>query len=520
MKMTKIIISALILLIICMTLAGCAGASAYEIAVENGFVGTEEDWLKSLVGEKGDEGVHGKSAYELAVEMGFEGSELDWLEALKGDKGDRGEKGDSGLDGADGADGINGENGKDGKDGADAPYIKNSYVTDELHLIIEMSDGTVIDAGYVGIDLSMGSGTPILSEYELCVTPGVPYIIGCNLIGAIWESDNTDVLRVTEGGLLLGISEGEATVKVTSLTGEVATCSVRVANFEYSVNENGNLVIEGYLGASPILDIPESINGKPVEEIGKWAFLLNEKITEVYISDSVKIIGEGAFSACDNIKKVVFGASVERIESTAFSGCASLDGIVLPESLTYIGQSAFNACESLTAIAIPSGVKALNGSTFNFCSSLASVDFGAVESLGEFEFHGCESLVTINVPASVVNVGSYAFAGCSKLKNVNFENHDVVFGDNVFDGSLYQPDFGIVFESVDVTMYVNTPATVRSTPHIVDTNRVGGLNVGDSIAVTGIYYEDEVERIGWARIVFQGLQRYIRLSLLSDTPVE
>ena len=28
-----------------------AGKSAYEIAVENGFVGTEQEWLKSLQGE-------------------------------------------------------------------------------------------------------------------------------------------------------------------------------------------------------------------------------------------------------------------------------------------------------------------------------------------------------------------------------------------------------------------------------------------------------------------------------------
>ena len=32
------------------------GKSAYEIAVENGFVGSETDWLASLKGEKGDTG--------------------------------------------------------------------------------------------------------------------------------------------------------------------------------------------------------------------------------------------------------------------------------------------------------------------------------------------------------------------------------------------------------------------------------------------------------------------------------
>lgn len=35
---------------------GPAGASAYEIAVQNGFEGTEQDWLASLVGPAGDDG--------------------------------------------------------------------------------------------------------------------------------------------------------------------------------------------------------------------------------------------------------------------------------------------------------------------------------------------------------------------------------------------------------------------------------------------------------------------------------
>ena len=502
------IISAL--LIICLTLVSCAGASAYDIAVKNGFVGTEEEWLASLVGKDGVDGAKG--------DAGEKGEKGDTGE--KGDKGDTGEKGEKGDEGEKGAVGDKGETGAKGEAGADAPHIVHSYVNEELHLIIVMSDGTIFDAGYVGVDLSAGSGAPILSESELCVTPGVPYIIGCNLIGAKWESSNTDVLRVTESGLVLGLAEGSATVKVTSLTGEVAYCSVRVANFEYSINQSGNLVIDGYLGGGTVLDIPASINGRPVEEIGRWAFLMNESIEEVIIPDGIRIIGEGAFSACDKIKKVTLGSTLVKIEPTAFSGCASLDEIILPESLEYIGQSAFNACESLKSIAIPSKIKVLNGSTFNYCSSLETIDFGSVEVIGDFEFHGCESLVSINVPASVTSVGDYAFASCSKLTDVNFENHNVIFGDNAFDGSLYQPDFGITFENVEMTMYATTAGTVvRSTPYVIDGNIVGGLSAGQQVEVTGIYRESGDAGNGWARIIFSGDVRYVRLRLLSNTPV-
>ena len=54
------------------------GYSAYEVAVLNGFKGTEDEWLESLVGDKGDKGDKGE----------------------KGDKGDRGEKGEKGDSGS------------------------------------------------------------------------------------------------------------------------------------------------------------------------------------------------------------------------------------------------------------------------------------------------------------------------------------------------------------------------------------------------------------------------------------
>ena len=40
---------------------GTDGISAYQVAVDNGFVGSEEAWLESLVGTPGQPGTDGKS---------------------------------------------------------------------------------------------------------------------------------------------------------------------------------------------------------------------------------------------------------------------------------------------------------------------------------------------------------------------------------------------------------------------------------------------------------------------------
>lgn len=43
------------------------GYSAYEIAVQNGYIGTVEDWIISLKGEKGDTGPIGATSLHKKI---------------------------------------------------------------------------------------------------------------------------------------------------------------------------------------------------------------------------------------------------------------------------------------------------------------------------------------------------------------------------------------------------------------------------------------------------------------------
>ena len=81
------------------------GKSAYDVAIQNGFVGTETQWLASLIGQRGPEGQQGptgQSAYEIALMSGFVGTQNDWLNSLKGLKGDTGDIGPVGPQGPQG----------------------------------------------------------------------------------------------------------------------------------------------------------------------------------------------------------------------------------------------------------------------------------------------------------------------------------------------------------------------------------------------------------------------------------
>lgn len=87
------------------------GESAYEIAVNNGFEGTEQEWLASLRGPQG----------EAFTYDDFTAEQLKNLTGPQGPKGDKGETGETGPKGDKGATGEMGPQGPRGPQGATGP---------------------------------------------------------------------------------------------------------------------------------------------------------------------------------------------------------------------------------------------------------------------------------------------------------------------------------------------------------------------------------------------------------------
>ena len=94
-------------------------------------------------GANGEKGTDGKSAYQIAVEQGYQGSESDWLSSLKGDKG---EKGDTGLQGE------RGEKGETGQQGEQGPMGEKGDPGDRGLQGVPGEKGEKGDAGVAGKD--------------------------------------------------------------------------------------------------------------------------------------------------------------------------------------------------------------------------------------------------------------------------------------------------------------------------------------------------------------------------------
>ena len=86
--------------------------------------------------QTGTNGKDGRSAYEIAIENGFVGTVAEWLESLKGRDGLPGKDGADGLPGKDCTNGKDGKDGRNGKDGV-SPDLTNYPDTDAVKALIQ-----------------------------------------------------------------------------------------------------------------------------------------------------------------------------------------------------------------------------------------------------------------------------------------------------------------------------------------------------------------------------------------------
>ena len=113
--------------------------------------------------QTGANGKDGRSAYEIAIENGFVGTAAEWLESLKGRDGIDGKDGLPGKDGKDGADGLpgkDGTNGKDGRDGIDgkdgvSPDLTNYPDNDAVKALIQAAVQPLLQQAHVHENLNV-----------------------------------------------------------------------------------------------------------------------------------------------------------------------------------------------------------------------------------------------------------------------------------------------------------------------------------------------------------------------------
>ena len=453
---------------------GPAGRSAYELAVENGYRGTLEEWLASLNGN------NGLSAYELAVENGYRGTEEEWLASLKGTAGDKGDDGNTpklkiengywyvsyGDDDWVRLGQATGEDGRPGQDGdsmfSDIDVSDPDFVVltlaetgerirlpryrEKFDLLFEKSDTEKVKE----MEIACGAGETAEVRYEL--TPAEAQVaIEC-------ISHSAYKVSVDEGDRRILVSAPDDPAAVADPRSEILVFAsddertimrklvVKQAKYiRYRATEQLRVTNESFPG-DPYFRGKECefIDGlssyDPVTGEGKWGY-----------TGTVTQVEPGAFGGETALQSVTLPEGIEYIGSNAFNN-SGLEEIVLPETLVEIDQFAFSKTR-LTEVVIPGSVELLRASafegksnggsplekvvfegnkirelelrTFSYCDRLKEIALPeGLESIGYNAFDGCSALERIDIPASVTYVGEAAFVYCTGLK-------EAVIGDGV-----------------------------------------------------------------------------------------
>lgn len=178
------------------------------------------------------------------------------------------------------------------------------------------------------------------------------------------------------------------------------------------------------------------------------AFLGNNKLTTVKLSDRISAIDEGAFAGCTALTTVTMPAYADSLGAYAFSGCTALTDITTPGSMYKIGSHAFSGCTSLQSVkfATANTRATIPAHAFDGCAALTSVTMPAnCRSIGDGAFLGCKALTQFTFPTTLRSIGNDAFkgtaitaadlSGCGSLKTIG----EWAFADNAALASVKIP---------------------------------------------------------------------------------
>ena len=189
----------------------------------------------------------------------------------------------------------------------------------------------------------------------------------------------------------------QVTVAVAVLAAVLLICGTVIGIIAYYRSESvlkyedkaaGASISAGRFYRSETVELPTTVNGKPVTVISAGAFKNNKTVETIIIPSGVTLIEAEAFSGCKNLKKIIFRSPT--------------------------GETA----------SVRSGILVVRNRAFYGCRSLSDIDLSAVQTVGERAFEGCTSLQSVYLPATVKYMGSAVFSDCTALETVAFEERD------------------------------------------------------------------------------------------------
>lgn len=316
---------------------------------------------------------------------------------------------------------------------------------------------------------------------------------------------------------------------------------------ESDFESDGETVIS-YTGNSPVVVVPDTLNGVPVTEISENAFSKRSGIYVIIIPETVTVIGERAFANCPHLKTVQFrGNAPEAPEnifeddhcvvyyekgtigwSSPWKGAGVLSAewsasgdftyeitdneaiitgytgtspyLEIPSEIegypvTQIGEEAFFGKYDIFRVHIPVSVTSIGFGAFANCRNLLAVELGGTTEIADSAFYYCKNLPEIILPETIEEIGNYAFLECESLKSINIPDGVSYVGNYAFDGCDKLPP--ILFSTGEKILVRYSPLNEDTAYTVPDTvTYIAGSAFSECNTLTDITIPESVTNIG------------------------
>ena len=409
---------------------GNDGKSAYELAVEKGYQGTEEEWLASLNGSNGNDGDDGKSAYELAVENGYQGTEEEWLASLKGSAGDQGDDGvtpklevrDDGYwyisyDNGQTWNKLGPATGDPGEDGDS--MFSDIDVSDPDYLVLTLAEtGASIKLPYYKdkFDLLFVSGSDRVKEMSVYCGPGATAEVEYELTNPL--NVQVAIECISHSGYEVAVDKSAKKITVSAPDDPAAITDPESEILVFASDDERTVM------RKLVVKQVKYIDYRATRQLD-WE---KSSVNPRFWGEDCKFLDEqSTYDSATGEGRWAYTGTVIYITDAAFSGEAGLQEIVIPASVVEVGRNlwnetggggAFQNCTALTSVVFEGdNLSKINLNTFNGCSALSSIELP--ESLEKIEYNAfddCSALKSIVIPDKVTYIGEGAFNYCTGLQ--------------------------------------------------------------------------------------------------------
>ena len=261
----------------------------------------------------------------------------------------------------------------------------------------------------------------------------LPLISGCT------DTNSPEIENITEGEILTAQSEisniietttesttQEVTAEEPATTEPAGPVLVPASDFEYTVGEDGGVIVEKYNGNDENIIIPDTIDNKSVTSIEQTGFQGCKNLKSIYIPSGITNIGSRIFWECPNLYAIEVSA-----DNPEYS---SVDGVLFNKYKTVLLQ--YPAGNIRTDYTTPNSVKTIDDAAFNYCQYLIDLSVSdSVTDIAQFAFVEGVSIRNIFIGSGVETIEYRAFINTINLLSITVSENNSNFVS--IDGVLY-----------------------------------------------------------------------------------